>query len=241
MEPVLGSEEDLKDFIANAIQRLGGSLKESDEKDVFILEPGDSRDLMVERLGDAKFPLRVSFDGLPKESVIRLGRNHPAVSVISENVLSQALNGESDNFARCSAIYTDAVQTRTAVLVLRIRYLLKEKETQQFAEEVVVVAFKREGNDISWIEPLETYGIDLLRNANTGPNMSDVEKSNQVDWALGMLEGDWFKGIVEPRSKTLSDSHSRLRKIVGANRLIVEPHTPPDVLGCYVLVPLGAN
>ena len=241
MEPVLGSEDDLKDFIANAIQRFDGSLQESSEKNVFVLDPGDSRDRLVERLADAKFPLRVSFDGLPRESVIRLGRNHPAVSVISESVLSQALTGDSDNFARCSAIYTNVVQVRTAVLVLRIRYLLKEKETQQFAEEVVVAAFTREGTGIRWIEPIETYGIDLLRTANATPTMPDVEKNNQVDWALGMLEGSWFKGIVETRANTLSESHARLRKIVGANKLVVEPHTPPDVLGCYVLVPTGAG
>jgi hypothetical protein len=126
--------------------------------------------------------------------------------------------------------------------VLRIRYLLKEKAAQQFAEEVVVAAFKRgEGNEPLWIEPVESYGIDLLKNARPVSNMSDTEKASKVDWALGMLKDQWYEEVIEKRSRTLSESHSRLRKVVGANKLNVDPHTPPDVLGCYVLVPGGAS
>ena len=241
MEPVLGSTEELKDFVGNAIQRFDGSLNPAGNKNVFALEAGDLNIRMAERLPDTKFPLRVSFDGVPREGVIPLGRNHPAVSVISESVLGRALKGESDNFARCAAIFTDAVQVRTAVLVLRIRYQLQERNAQQFAEEVVVAAFSREGGELHWIEPVDSHGIDLLRNARSVANMDDAEKADNVDWALGMLEDSWYEEIVERRSLALGESHSRLRKVVKANKLNVKPHTPPDVLGCYVLVPSGAN
>ncbi|MDP6496129.1 MAG: hypothetical protein QGI09_12180, partial [Dehalococcoidia bacterium] len=59
--------------------------------------------------------------------------------------------------------------------------------------------------------------------------------------ALGMLEGNWYEEIVDRRSLALGKSHSRLRKVVKANKLNVKPHTPPDVLGCYVLVPSGGS
>ena len=241
MEPVLGSTEELKDFVANAIQRFGGSLNPTGKKDVFNLEAGELNIRMADRIPDMKFPLRVSFDGVPREGIIRLGRNHPAVSVISEAVLSGALKGETDNFARCAAIFTDAVQVRTAVLVLRIRYQLQERNAQQFAEEVVVAAFKREGGQLHWIEPVGSYGIDLLKDARSVANMPDREKTENVEWALGMLEDDWYKEIVERRSLVLDKSHSRLRKVVKANKLNVKAHTPPDVLGCYVLIPSGVK
>ena len=56
-----------------------------------------------------------------------------------------------------------------------------------------------------------------------------------------MLKDNWYEEIVERRSLALGESHSRLRKVVKANKLNVKPHTPPDVLGCYVLVPSGAS
>jgi hypothetical protein len=44
---------------------------------------------------------------------------------------------------------------------------------------------------------------------------------------------------VDTRVKELQESHARLRKLTRAGTLAVSPHTPPDVLGCYVLVPIG--
>jgi hypothetical protein len=35
----------------------------------------------------------------------------------------------------------------------------------------------------------------------------------------------------------LVESHARLRTHTGAPSLEVLPHEPPDVMGCYVLVP----
>ena len=37
----------------------------------------------------------------------------------------------------------------------------------------------------------------------------------------------------------LQRSHVNLRKLTKAPKLGVEPHTPPDILGCFVLVPAG--
>jgi hypothetical protein len=52
-----------------------------------------------------------------------------------------------------------------------------------------------------------------------------------------MLKNDWFAPIVDDRKQALEESHGRLRKVVKAKPLKVTPHTPPDILGCYVLVP----
>ena len=69
--------------------------------------------------------------------------------------------------------------------------------------------------------------------------MPDTEKTSHVDWALGMLKDGWHEKITERRSGKLDESHARLRNLVKNKKLQVRPHIPPDILGCYVLVPSG--
>jgi hypothetical protein len=69
--------------------------------------------------------------------------------------------------------------------------------------------------------------------------MAPQERSAHVAWALGMLQGDWFAPIVEERTRAIGEAHHRLRAMVKAASLTVTPHTPPDVMACYVLVPAG--
>ena len=126
MEPVLGSPQDVQRFIANVIQRFNGDIRETRSKGVFLFEPGDLRDRIVARAGKPLFPLSIAFDGVAPPGGTLLGRNNPAVATAAEAVLAQALRGQDSRFARSSAIFTNAVELRTAVLVLRLRYLIEE-------------------------------------------------------------------------------------------------------------------
>lgn len=241
MEPALGSAKDVQSFVANAIQRFNGELRETKRPGVFELHPGDLRDQMHVRAPQIRsFPLRVAFDGVPPDGVLLLGRNHPLVATLTDVVLARALTSGDERFSRCGAIYTDTVQTRVGVLVLRLRYLL-EDVTQQFAEEVVVAAFRRSDNGLEWLQPMQEEALRLLQEANPVANMPQPEHEQHVAWALGMLNDAWYSEIVAERVRALEDSHARLRSVVKAKALKVTPHEPPDILGCYVLVPAGGG
>jgi hypothetical protein len=43
------------------------------------------------------------------------------------------------------------------------------------------------------------------------------------------------------RVAALQAAHARLRKLTKAPRLKVSPHEPPDILGCFVLLPARAT
>ena len=240
MVPALGSADDVERFFGNAIQRFNGSLRSMKDDGVIELHPGDMQQPIELRSPGVNFPMRVAFAGVPPDGVTLLGRNHPIVAALTDAVLGRALAGDDPGVSRSSAIYTDAVSTRTAVLVLRLRYLLEEA-VQQFAEEVIVAPFTRSGGGIEWLQPLQDEGLRLLRDAKPSANISPEERQRQVAWALGMLRDDWFAPIVEERKRALEESHGRLRKVVKAKPLTVTPHTPPDILGCYVLVPAGGG
>lgn len=242
MEPALGSARDVQSFVSNAIQRFNGQLRSTRQQGVYELHPGDLAERIMLRAPHVKsFPLRVAFDGIPPEGVTLLGRNHPVVATITDAALARALSGRDQQFSRCGAIFTSAVSLRTAVLILRLRYLLEEDGAQQFAEEVVVAAFRRGDTGVEWLEPYQEEGLRLLRESKEAANMPPLEREGHIAWALGTLDGDWYRRIVNDRVEVLQASHARLRSVVKAKPLKVTPHTPPDILGCYVLVPAGGE
>lgn len=260
MEPALGGAKDVRRFIANAIQRFNGELRAVGGKDggkpgaAFDLFPGDLERVIRDRLGarggGVSFPMRAVFEGVPPAGAELLGRNHPVVDAVSEAALARALSEPEPNsensspFARSGAIATDAVARRTAVLILRLRYLISA-ESDQFAEEIVCAAFRRDadGGGLEWLKPTDEAALNLLRDAKPKANMPPAERREQVKWALGMLESNegWHKGIVAERAAALADAHSRLSRTAKTARAKITPHEPPDILGAYALIPTGAG
>ncbi len=240
MEPALGSASDILTFIQNAIQRFNGELRRADSDSVFDLYPGDLRDLVLSRSAGLRFPLRVSFDGVPRERVTQLGRNHPVVAALSDATLERALNGDDTMFARCGAITTSAVSRRAFALLLRLRYLIREGGGEQFAEEVVAAAFQRVRGQIKWLEPYQEIALKLLSDTTGRTQVARGEAAGHVNACLGMLTGDdWAKPVVEERLDALKASHERLRAELRGSRISVAFSGPPDIIGCWALIPSG--
>ena len=239
MEPALGSASDTRSFLAEAIQRFNGDLRSTRTDGVFRLLAGELSQKITARDSRLTFPLDVSFDGVPRQGSITLGRNHPVIETTADAVIANALSGDNPNFARSSAIVTQAVSRRTAVLVLRLRYLI-EAGGPQFAEEITAAAFTRAGGEVSWLTPLQGEAMRVLREAEIEADMSVPERQEHVRWALESLEDGWADGIIAERSEALGAAHDRLSKVVKRRRTRVKPHMPPDIIGCYVLVPAGA-
>jgi len=184
--------------------------------------------------------LRVVFDRLKDPDAVYLGRTAPLVAGLCDAVLGAALGREPNAlFARSGAIVTDAVRARTAVLLLRLRYHLREN-AEQFAEEVVLAAFERRDGELAWLEPLDAV-LALLERAQPTANLDPGERSRQVAWALEFVQGqrEWWGPVLDARVQQLETAHARLRPLLKGAYLTIQPHTPPDILGCYVLIPGG--
>ncbi len=236
--PVLGDRDAVHRFVRAAIQRFNGRLDSTKDPRIFELYAGELRQRFAARLGYDQYPLRVAFADPTPEGAVGLGRNHPIVSELAEAILTQALGPHAGpRLARAGAVATDTVQRRTAILVLRLRYLLDEGGHQQFAEEIITPAFERRDGSLAW---LEQPGSDLLANARPVANISAEERSRHVQWALDMLGEGWSHTIVAERTRALEESHARLRAQAGGPPLAITPHEPPDIMGCYVLVTAGA-
>lgn len=242
-DPVLGDPEAVQRFITNAAQRLGGSLLPANHPDVFDLSPGEqwAASRLSASPGRKDHILTVTFTSPPPPGALYLHRTHPIIAAYCDAVLGQALGPEADRrFARCGAMVTNQVELRTSVLLLRLRYQLHDK-VEEYAEEIILAAFQRREGRLFWLEPLETAAMTLLETALPVANLSAEERRQQVKWALEFLDSHegWFEPILAHRVARLAESNQRLRSLTQATSLEIVPHRPPDILGCYVLLPAG--
>ena len=239
---VLGDSVAVQRFLGDAVQRFGGSLRESDAA-TFRLSTGDLRGKLGEFLAEGD-GVDITFDRLKDENSLYIGRTHPLVERVCDSVLGDAFANKSrPGLARAGAMVTSAVGIRTAILLLRFRYLFAEKQRQEFAEEVVLAAFSAADGKPEWLEPLDAEPRALVERAEAVANLSDAERATEVSWALSMLDADprWFQSILDWRQSELEQAHERLRAMSGAGALTIDPKVPPDILGCFVLLPGGGS
>ena len=294
---VLGDPGSIERFLKNALDRLGGSLRATKADGVFDLIPGDLAPALRARGLNANSH-RVVFDRANDPAAVYLGRTHPIVAACCDAVLGGAMALNSNPaFARSGARITAAVTRPTAVVLLRVRYLLKEA-ADEFAEEVVIAAFEfgrverpsppaprilGEGSPaaaptavppsvilsevegplrvsepavrdplsryggggsapragVVWLQPWEEAARDLLSRATPAANISASERVAAVRSALGALTPGWQAPIVAWRVEEIQRAHNRLRKLTKHAAIAISPHDPPDILGLYVLLPVG--
>jgi superfamily II DNA or RNA helicase len=243
---VLGKPETVLRFLADAVQRAGGEFRPTGKPGVHTLFPGELGARLKDQTG-LDFPLRITLDARLDPDAEPVGRTHPVVAAVADEVLSRAFAAEPDyGVARAGAIFTGAVDRRTALLLLRIRYLLREETggaepVESFAEEIVLAACRHEDGRLRWLEPIDRAGRELANRAEPVANMPPPEKREHLAWALDLVDSSdtWYRPVIEHRIAALADAHARLRRLTKAPRLEIHAHEPPDVMGCFVLVPTG--
>jgi superfamily II DNA or RNA helicase len=244
-DEVLGDPAAVRTFLVDAAPRVGFALTPRNAH--FVLDPGKPLADVANRLGWKKSP-DVLFDGPPPEQLkdaVVLIRNHPFVVALSERVFGEAFKPEPDHmFARCGAAYTDAVKTRAAIVLLRIRYRLttRRHKIDQFAEEVVTTGFTRGEKGLAWLPCNDKATLSLLEGVVPKGQISQQERMEQVTWALQMIGGARtdLDRINNERAKEAEAAYDRLCEQIGGSQITVTPHDP-DILGVYVLLPGGGR
>ena len=241
-DSVLGDPEAVRHFMLNAAQRLKFSMEKHDG--YYLLDPAGLPPEIRERLGWKKATKVVFVSPPPQdiENAVVLGRNHPLVAFLSDRILGRAfLPTTEQDFARCGAAYTNSVKARTVLALLRLRYKLTRKaRSDQFAEEVLSVAYEAAGGKIVWKATNDTAAVTLLENVTPVRNLSTQEKHERIGKALEELNSEktGLRAIADTRAADLEATYSRLKKTLGDVKVTVSAYDP-DLLGVYVLLPGG--
>jgi superfamily II DNA or RNA helicase len=236
----VGSSEDVERFMADAVHAAGGLLHEGRRGWALDLSatPVELRDACG--LQDGK-ELTVSFDS--SRGGEHLTRTHPLVEGLASYVLNTALDEHGQALARRSGvIYTNAVQQRTTLLLLRHRYHIMTEFTgeskQLLAEDCQLVAFRGSPENAEWLSTDET---ESLLEAVPTSNIDPEQKRKFIQRILDGYEA--IRAHLDEQGKsqgeTLLTAHKRVRSAAKWRNVhqTIRPELPPDILGIYIFLP----
>lgn len=232
-DQILGNEKDVERFVRFACERLHRSLIKKKQGWLLPAPP----QCLKPSLGDKSRLL--TFTTPVPEGVEYVGRNHPLVEGLARYLLEEALENSKDPVAaRCGFTFTDAVEKRTTLLLLRLRHLLESPKHQDLlAEECLVVGFTGPPSNPIWLSLEEA--TSLMQSAQAVEDVGKAVKQMEVEKILGRLEelqGD-LALFAQQRAQTLVQSHRRVRTITKEGQIRVKPQLPMDIIGVYVLQP----
>jgi hypothetical protein len=244
VDTVLGDPKAVRKFLIDAGNRFGFSLVSKDSYD--LLDPGQLPEWLQPRIAWKK-QQKLIFETPPPpklDDAVWVGRNHPLIVALSDRILGEAFRDPPDaKFARCGAAFTNLVDRRTVLLLLRVRYRLTTRRGKEelFAEEILTAGYKRLGQKTEWLPANGKEALDLLEQIKPVGSITQQERVQRVAAAVDELKGlqKELEGIANQRADELEESHARLREYTGGGRIKATPHLPPDVMGVYVLLPGG--
>jgi superfamily II DNA or RNA helicase len=236
----IGSGSDVSLFVTSALRAAGATVSTGDP---VAIDLRDAPLALRDALGHPRDQLKARFEPTVPEGVEYLSRTHPIVEALAGYVADTSLDPIGEPLAaRCGVMRTDAVETRTTLLLVRMRFDVVTKrggeERRQLAEEVNLLAFEGAPDAPEWLgsdraadrfaaEPSGNVGRDQAR-----------ELVSEVVNASGLLRPPLDRTAHE-RAEALLDAHTRVRegaRMTGV-RYAVEPQPPVDILGVYVLLP----
>jgi superfamily II DNA or RNA helicase len=174
-----------------------------------------------------------------------LVRTDPVVGALAAHVLNAALDTQADGARparRCGVITTEAVATRTTLLLVRYRFHLtlpsRSGEKQLVAEDARLVAFQGSPKNAVWLAEGEAVGLlDATASENTDPHFGERTMTR----ILGQLRdvSGYLEGYGDELAVALDESHRRVRAASGeiVRGLSVTAQRPADILGAYVYLP----
>jgi superfamily II DNA or RNA helicase len=244
-----GGAEETHRFLDAALARFGIPLQQTRRHYRFIIPNAFEHGSFRDRLAAAGIPdeLRLSFTPGPENEYVH--RTHPLVAATAEALFEQALDPNSDpndpaTIARCGAWQTKAVTQRTTIALLRIRHRLipADGRPSMLAEEASALAWT--GNEKLALTAEGEAALALL-DTKAEVDLSAGARKQRIDAAISRLAEltPDLNAHAAKRASQLADDHARVRAATMRDRrtrvarVTVEPVTPVDVIGIYILVP----
>ncbi|WP_328914380.1 MULTISPECIES: DEAD/DEAH box helicase [unclassified Streptomyces] len=253
----LGGAEEVRDFALEALRELDALVRDPrDGSGDFTAQPGGApaglRDALAATLGgrlveeDREIPFRTTpAIGRGEAALVR---TDPAIGAIASYVLDSALDANTAGprpARRCGVVTTDAVVTRTTLLLVRYRFHLtlpsRTGERQLVAEDARLLAYEGMPSRARW---LDDDAATALLAARATANTHEQLARNHIARALDGLP-DLSAHLTEygtDLAAELDASHRRVRRAGQeiVRGLTVVPQEPADVLGVYVYLPPAA-
>ncbi|MER6213691.1 helicase-related protein [Streptomyces sp. NPDC001674] len=250
----LGGAGEVDTFVRESLHALGAVIRGAGED--FTAQVGGTpaglRDALAPVVGaeviekDRPIPFRT--DPAVSRGEAALVRTDPVVGALAAHILNAALDTQADGARparRCGVVTTDAVTTRTTLLLVRYRFHLtlpsRTGDKQLVAEDARLLAFQGSPKNAVWLPPEEALALlDATATQNTDAYFGERTMTR----ILGQLPdaSDHLAAYGDELAAELDASHRRVRAASGeiVRGLTVTAQKPADILGAYVYLPAVA-
>ncbi|WP_456450116.1 helicase-related protein [Hydrogenimonas sp.] len=236
----LGSREEVERFVRRIASALDAPLQ--DERDgTWLLHtrylPEALRELLAAR--ELRETLRLDFRYPAAPGAMQVHRSATLVSTLADYAAEAALQAEPTPWiARASVFFTDVVQKRTVLALVRLRTRLTltrgEREHTVLCEEALTLEVGE-----SLTEP-DDATLKGYYEAAAVKNMPEAIQKRHLRRALEKLQnlGTTLDELAKAHAEKLLEDHRRIRDAARARgSYAISPVLPVDILGIVVLVP----
>lgn len=242
MRALTGGPKEVERFTKRALERVGARLGKAGDywrvdydkiEQVQLRERLKARGLIGART--------IDFADKPRANVVHVGRVHPLVAMLAENMAEGALDPRGRDgdapLGRAGAWLTHGVEKATTLLLLRLRFTMVTSgraNNTLLAEEATALAFTEDGIVASGPEAL------ALLEAEASGNIERAVIARRVAAAIERVPGydTAIRAYAEERAAVLRSDHQRVTKAAGGGATTdVQPVLPADIIGLYVLIP----
>ncbi len=239
VDEAIGDIKSVEHFVINAVTHLQATCTKTNNG--YLLHPQNLPFHLKAHFGKQN-EVKISFESPTPKGYRYIGRNHQFVEQLCQFMLALAFDGHQDYepLARVSEIRTDIVDTKTTLIMFRVRNVIKEVASKKevIAEEMYLWGYEGSGTDAKTLE--YKAAKDLLLNARSLSNVA-IEKQKD-DLSRELVHFDelqpQFVHLAVERADNLVKAHGRFKELVGGRRYEkATPVLPPDVLGVYILMP----
>ncbi|UFR01767.1 helicase [Streptomyces sp. Go40/10] len=249
----LGGAGEIRTFVRESLGALGAVLRDQGGSGDFTAQVGGTpvglRDALASTVGaeviekDREIPFRG--DPAVARGEAALVRTDPVVGALASHVLNAALDPRAEGARparRCGVVTTDAVTTRTTLLLVRYRFHLtlpsRGGERQLVAEDARLLAFEGAPRNAVWLPQERAVELlDATAAENTDPHFGERTMTR----ILGQLPDvhAHLETYGDELAAELDAAHRRVRAASGeiVRGLSVTAQKPADVLGAYVYLP----
>lgn len=239
-ERAIGSPAELATFFRSTLT-LSGAVVNDD--DVLKVDLAGIKPAVREALAGST-RLQVAFEPVAAKEITLLHRTHPLVEGLATYVLNSALDPLLGGIARRAGVMrSKAIQTRTVLMLLRLRFhivtITRDGERHLLAEDALLTAFQGDATAPQWLPEADADKLLSLKpDANVPPDIA-IQQLEDVTSRLGNLAAT-LDASASARGEQLLEAHRRVRSAAGAKGSYRIDHSPPDVLGIYVFLPVVA-
>ena len=237
-ERAIGSPDELSTFFRSTLTLCGAVVNDDAvlKTDLAGIQPA-----VREALGGAA-SLKVAFEPVSAKEVTLLHRTHPLVEGLATYFLNSALDPLLGGIARRAGVLrSKAITTRTVLMLLRLRFHIvtttREGDRNLLAEDALLVAFTGDPASPEWLPEAAAEKLVAVKpDANVPPDIAIQQLESITDHLPGVDPA--LNEFARARGQQLLEAHRRVRSAARARGSYRIEHSPPDVLGLYIFLPV---